>query len=143
MAKNIIKSVYTVYNINFISDYLNPQNNSGINIWDYPTESWYINFLNKSYLPYYIQEIQKILSGERKENLEMHVDENEDIGDDHILVTKEYVYFQEEYGTWDKGLEPVQGIEIDQLLEFLKIMKKELEIGDEVVIDESDNGYLE
>ena len=99
------------------------------------------NDLNTSYIPYYIQETKKLLSGERKEELEIHISDQEEYQqypDEYIYVNKEWAYLPKELKElyYKDELEENQRIETDQLLEFLIIMKKELEIGDEVVVDQ-------
>jgi hypothetical protein len=83
--------------------------------------------INNSYIPYYIQEVEKLINGQRTIPLEIHItdDSDYDVPDEYILVEKDWTYSPEE---------PEKKLETTELLTFLGIMKKELEVGDEVVV---------
>jgi hypothetical protein len=93
----------------------------------------------KSFLPYYIQEIEKIIDGSREKPLTIDIDPDLDYCIGTLEVHKEKAYASiDDYGNIEIDNPQTQTIETDQLLEFFKIMKKELGIGDEVVVDDRD-----
>jgi hypothetical protein len=84
--------------------------------------------LNYSYLPYYTQEITKLINNQRKEPLEIHIsdDPEYDIPDDYIIVEKDFAYHPDE---------PEKKLETPQLLEFLHIMIKELNVNENEIVE--------
>ena len=82
--------------------------------------------INEKYLTYYIEEIEKVKNG-LKESMRIYT--SDEIEQDDII---EWIEVYREKSKSENGNEE---IETEELLEFLKLMKKELGIGDEVVVD--------
>ncbi len=79
------------------------------------------------HLPYYIQEIKKLINNQRTKPLEIGTNEDinfeYDIPYDCIIVEKDWAYHPEEIKKY-----PEKKLETTELLEFLQIMTKELGI---------------
>lgn len=96
--------------------------------FQYPRINTVVNFLDRKYFNYYIQEMEKVKNGELSK-LKIEISEEYDVMIDQIEIEKEWSYPN---GMKGKGPEK---IETSELLDFFKIMKNELGLSDEIVVD--------
>jgi hypothetical protein len=95
-----------------------------------------INSINNIYLSYYIQEIEKLILGNRKK--ELHLWTTDDVESDdytlgqYVIVNKDFCICPEEFveENW-----PNPKMETQQLLEYLKFIRTELGISDVIKND--------
>ena len=90
--------------------------------------NYVLSVINVKYVSYYLKKLEEVMSGE-KEKVKIYItdDVNYDAPEDYLTVRKELVTYREEAGG--------EYVETEELYEFLKVMKAELGLSDEVVVD--------
>jgi hypothetical protein len=115
------------------------ENNKVINRWyrlEFRNQIDIFGYLNYNYLSYYIQEIEKLIFGNRKK--ELHLWTTDDVESDdytlgqYVIVNKDFCICPEEFveENW-----PNPKMETQQLLEYLKFIRTELGISDVIKND--------
>ena len=89
--------------------------------------NYVLSVINVKYVSYYLKKLEEVMSGE-KEKVKIYItdDVNYDAPEDYLTVRKELVTYREEAGG--------EYVETEELYEFLKVMKAELGLSDEVVV---------
>jgi hypothetical protein len=95
--------------------------------------------INFTYINYYIQEIEKLISGERQNDLTIHVTDDEELmpnlPDDWVIVNKNEVFCPPD--RVDQNF-PNHNLPTSDLLDLLKFIKKDQNLDDTIEVDERD-----
>jgi Bacterial EndoU nuclease len=106
----------------------------------FPNQLLNFNLINNDYLNYYINQVELLIKGKRPKPLEIHISDVEfdEYPDEWIIVDSHFCSCPAELVA-----EEISNPKIttSELLEFLMILKKEKEIGDEFIWDSRDTNY--
>jgi hypothetical protein len=101
--------------------------------------TWVFANINFTYINYYIQEIEKLISGERQNDLTIHVTDDEELmpnlPDDWVIVNKNEVFCPPD--RVDQNF-PNHNLPTSDLLDLLKFIKKDQNLDDTIEVDERD-----
>jgi hypothetical protein len=102
--------------------------------------SYVLSTLNQTYIPYYIYQLKELINGKRHSPLSIYItdDETYDAPAEYITVDKDWAKYEGQYLEEEEKSIP---LETTELLEYLQIMQKELNLGDRIVQDIRDTNW--